>query len=129
MIHFVFIISLTRCYGSIKMHQDLSLIFSLGCCALGNFFLSNPVIAQEITTDGSTSTTISSDGNGNFTIEQGDRAGNNLFHSFGNFSVPTNGSAFFNNASDISNILSRVTGGNICNIDGLIRRVIASNFV
>ena len=104
-----------------KMHQDLSLIFSLGCCALGNLFLSNPVIAQEITTDGSTSTTVNSDGSGNFTIEQGDRAGNNLFHSFGDFSVPTNGSAFFNNATDISNILSRVTGGNISNIDGLIR--------
>ncbi|WP_442947888.1 two-partner secretion domain-containing protein [Nostoc sp.] len=74
----------------------------------------------QVISDGTLNTTVSQSGN-NFTITNGSRVGNNLFHSFSQFSIPSNGSAFFNNAADVQNIFSRVTGGNVSNIDGLIR--------
>ncbi|MEM9001965.1 MAG: S-layer family protein [Cyanobacteria bacterium P01_F01_bin.86] len=75
----------------------------------------------QVTSDGSLSTSVISPDGLNFTIEQGDQAGNNLFHSFDQFSIPTNGSAIFNNTVDIENIFSRVTGSSLSNIDGLIQ--------
>ena len=108
--------------------QNWALTFSLLCCTSANLLFSSSVKAQ-VTADGTTDTTVNPDGNGNFTIEQGDRAGNNLFHSFGDFSVPTNGSAVFNNEPAIENIFSRVTGGNISNIDGLIQANDANLFL
>ena len=78
-----------------------------------------PVKAQ-ITVDGTTNTTLTPIDTG-IRIDDGDRAGANLFHSFEQFSILNGSEAFFNNANDIVNIFSRVTGGNISTIDGLLR--------
>ena len=89
-----------------------SLLFTLNLC---------PSVTAQISSDGTLSTTVSTDDAVNFLIENGDRSGDNLFHSFSEFSIPNLGSAYFNNATDITNIFSRVTGGNISQIQGLIR--------
>ncbi|MEH2347601.1 MAG: S-layer family protein [Nostoc sp.] len=80
-----------------------------------------PANAQ-VTSDGTTNTVVNSSGN-NFNILNGIEKGNNLFHSFSNFSIPTGGSATFDliNTPNIKTIFSRVTGGNVSNIDGLIQ--------
>ncbi|WP_019506934.1 filamentous hemagglutinin N-terminal domain-containing protein [Pleurocapsa sp. PCC 7319] len=101
------------------MKKKLSLLLFLVSCIIIPGILLKPATAQ-VTPDGTTSTTVNADGN-DLTIQDGDRAGNNLFHSFQDFSVPNGGEAFFDNDANIANILSRVTGGNISNIDGLIR--------
>ncbi|MEH2294440.1 two-partner secretion domain-containing protein, partial [Nostoc sp.] len=63
---------------------------------------------------------VARDGN-IFNITGGTKAGSNLFHSFREFSVSPGDTASFNNAVDIQNIISRVTGGSFSNINGLIR--------
>ncbi len=74
----------------------------------------------QISVDGTTPTNLDRVDNV-VEITGGTEAGSNLFHSFSEFSVPTNNEAFFNNADNIDNIINRVTGGSISNIDGLIR--------
>jgi filamentous hemagglutinin family protein len=81
-----------------------------------------------VTSDGTANTIVNQSGN-NFNILNGRNKGNNLFHSFSNFSVPTGGSATFDliNTPNITTIFSRVTGGNVSNIDGLIRTFNSNN--
>ena len=96
-----------------------SLLLLASCLLVSTSWCPVKVEAQ-ISEDGTVSTQVTTTDFLNFLIENGDRIGDNLFHSFLEFSVPTNGSAFFNNAEDIANIFSRVTGGSISEIDGLI---------
>jgi filamentous hemagglutinin family protein len=52
--------------------------------------------------------------------EVGQLRGTNLFHSFAQFNVLTGESATFTGPSFVTNVLSRVTGGQLSTIDGLI---------
>ncbi len=79
-----------------------------------------PAIAQgQVTPDSRTSTTVTTDGDRSV-IRDGQLAGDNLFHSFSDFSLPNGGEAAFDNAVTVENIISRVTGGRISNINGII---------
>lgn len=83
-------------------------------------FLGNCANAQ-ISSDGSLPTNSSIQQQGNtFNISGGTQTYTNLFHSFKEFSVPSGYAALFDNAANIQNIISRVTGNSISNIDGLI---------
>jgi filamentous hemagglutinin family protein len=78
-------------------------------------------VSAQVTSDHTINTTVKQNGN-DFEIIDGIAQDNNLFHSFSNFSVPTNYRAIFDLAKtpNITNIFSRVTGNNISNIDGAI---------
>ena len=59
--------------------------------------------------------------NQTYTITGGTQVGGNQFHSFQDLSVPTSNTAHFDNALTTTNVIGRVTGSNISNIDGILR--------
>lgn len=71
---------------------------------------------------GALGTIVNQAGN-SFDITGGTRAGSNLFHSFGLFSVGTGDIANFSNTTGagVANILGRVTGGQVSAIQGTIQ--------
>ncbi|MBD2435497.1 filamentous hemagglutinin N-terminal domain-containing protein [Nostoc sp. FACHB-110] len=92
----------------------LSLVGAIYISAIGN----SSVQAQVIP-DNTLHTAVS--GSNSYNITGGTVIGKNLFHSFSQFSIPTDGSATFNSTSGIQNIFSRVTGGDVSYINGSIK--------
>jgi filamentous hemagglutinin family protein len=88
--------------------------------------LNMPISGQAqpaITSDGTMNTTVNF-GGGNYIISDGTIKGSNQFHSFGRFNVPTGESATFTGPNAIENIIGRVTGGELSDIDGTIASTI-----
>src|SRR5919199_3585093 len=90
--------------------------------ALGGALLSSGHYAWgQVISDNTLKSDVISPIPGAFLIQGGVTQGTNLFHSFSQFSVPSNGVAYFKNELTIQNIITRVTGGSVSNIDGLIK--------
>lgn len=99
------------------MRHFLTLTVSYSIFAI-SIFIPNSVSAQVVPDDTLPNNSVVSD---ELEITGGTRAGNNLFHSFIEFSVNGGETAFFNNNLTIENIIGRVTGSSASTIDGLIR--------
>jgi filamentous hemagglutinin family protein len=83
-----------------------------------------PVRAQ-IITDGSVGPKVSLSGSQvDIGADLGTRTGDNLFHSFEKFGIATGQTATFTGPGTIRNVISRVTGGEISNIDGTLRSTV-----
>jgi filamentous hemagglutinin family protein len=65
-------------------------------------------------------TVVTPEGNIIF-IEGGTQVQSNLFHSFTQFSIGENTTAEFTNINGIQNIISRVTGNSVSQIDGILK--------
>ncbi|MDM9580967.1 filamentous hemagglutinin N-terminal domain-containing protein [Nostoc sp. GT001] len=96
----------------------------LGIAIIGTIaFSANSAIAQ-ITQDDTLPNNSQVRLQGNITIIEGgtlSQSGRNLFHSFKEFSVIKNSIAEFKNADSVQNIISRVTGKSVSNIDGILK--------
>ncbi len=103
------------------MKQTISPFLQIGLCTCAYLSATSDITLAQVTSDNTVNTKVNQNGSV-AEITGGETRGDNLFHSFQEFSIQNNiTEAFFNNATNISNIFSRVTGGKVSNIDGLIR--------
>ena len=81
----------------------------------------------QITPDGTLPTVVEQQENME-KITGGEREGNNLFHSFEEFSIPEGIEAIFENGLDVENIFTRITGESASTIDGILKTQGSANF-
>ncbi|AUT00484.1 filamentous hemagglutinin [Nostoc sp. CENA543] len=106
-------------------YSDLRLVNALAIASL-SVFSGDCVLAQinqdqTLGLENSVVTPQVVNGQTIYQIDGGSIRGNNLFHSFENFSLYNGNTAYFNNTTNIQNIFSRVTGNSISNIDGILK--------
>ncbi len=99
-------------------NKTILLAGSLALCAVAN----TGSLRAQIVPDSSLPVNSSVTASGSTkVISGGTAAGANLFHSFSQFSLPTGTTAHFNSAPHIQNIITRITGTSISNIDGQLK--------
>ena len=102
-----------------------SLIYNFlgfGITGLFQLVLIPDVIAQ-ITPDntlGNSPSIINNQDLNNLLIEGGVKNNSNLFHSFQEFNINQGQKVYFSNPQDINNIITRITGNNPSNINGVL---------
>ena len=99
--------------------------YRLGVTVFIGFFLFAGQASGQVSTDGSVGAAQTLSGpNYGIDAELGTQAGGNLFHSFQRFSIGTGESATFSGPGSVDNIISRVTGGELSSVDGLLASTI-----
>ncbi|MGK7930506.1 MAG: filamentous hemagglutinin N-terminal domain-containing protein [Microcystaceae cyanobacterium] len=79
------------------------------------------LVSAQVSPDNTLNTPSNVQNQGNeIVITGGVTVGNNLFHSFREFSVPNNFEVQFDNVSNVVNIISRVTGTSLSNLEGIV---------
>ncbi len=98
--------------------------FHLGLVGLLSLATPNTVNAQ-VQLDGSLGPATALTGpDYQVTADLGQTVGGNLYHSFTRFDIAAAESATFSGPANITNIMSRITGGSASQIDGLLRSTI-----
>jgi filamentous hemagglutinin family protein len=113
--------------GLTKGQKIISLVKRLSFSIICSVALFPADVVAQITPDNSVPTNVEQ-AEEIMQINGGEREGNNLFHSFEEFSIPSGMEAIFENATDIENIFTRVTGSEISNIDGILTTQGDANF-
>lgn len=101
-------------FGGYKSRVSLMTIATLG------LMFGDRNVKAEIVGDSTTNTQVQTIKNTSL-IKGGTQNGSNLFHSFKQFSLATDEVANFSHNLNVENIFSRVTGGLVSELDGLIQ--------
>jgi filamentous hemagglutinin family protein len=86
---------------------------------VGTYLAISPPVFSQIVPDHTANTAVSGNCQTSCDINGGTRAGQNLFHSFEEFNLPTESSVYFADPG-VANIFSRVTGNNPSQIMGIL---------
>ena len=117
------IFSLSRIRQTTNMFSH---IFSSCILCVIVLFSAQPQSYADIITDGSLGSVAPLAGpDYQIIAELGQQRGGNLFHSFSQFNIAAGESGTFSGPVSISNILSRITGGSVSTIDGVLGAEIA----
>jgi filamentous hemagglutinin family protein len=116
------LLAMTQTYLVYRCRFTIGLLSTLviGTAGVGSRVVAQVTPDNTLGAENSAVTTTTVNGIPSDLINGGATRGQNLFHSFLNFSVLSGRGAYFSNPAGIANILSRITGSNPSNIDGTL---------